>query len=69
MPLYLYRCISCLHAFEELQRMGDAAPDACPVCGCRVVEKLMSAGCFRLYGEGVDRPAVRDEEESGGTKP
>lgn len=66
MPLYAYRCISCAHTFGELQRIGDTAPEACPKCGCRVVEKLISAGCFQMHGEGVDRPAKREEETTGG---
>lgn len=34
MPLYEYRCQSCDHHFEILQRMGDGAEGlSCPRCG------------------------------------
>jgi putative FmdB family regulatory protein len=33
MPLYEYRCLSCGHRLELIQRMGEGPPAACPECG------------------------------------
>ena len=33
MPLYEYRCGSCGHRVELIQRMGEGAPGPCPECG------------------------------------
>jgi putative FmdB family regulatory protein len=39
MPIYEYRCPNG-HEFELLQRMGDAAPDACEICGAGPVTRV-----------------------------
>lgn len=43
MPLYEYRCATCGHRFEILQRLG-AGPEglACPTCGATQLEKMFS---------------------------
>jgi putative FmdB family regulatory protein len=33
MPLYEYRCASCGHRLELIQRMGEGPPGPCPECG------------------------------------
>jgi putative FmdB family regulatory protein len=40
MPMFDYRCPSCVRSFELLVR-GSALP-ACPVCGSTALEKLLS---------------------------
>ncbi len=52
MPFYEYRCGSCGHEFEAMQKMSDAPLTDCP--GCREPElvKLVSAAGFRLKGGG-----------------
>jgi len=43
MPLYEYRCTSCEHRFETLQRMGEGAESLrCPECGTPEPSRLFS---------------------------
>jgi putative FmdB family regulatory protein len=32
-PIYDYRCRSCGHELEEVQKMGSGPPGPCPACG------------------------------------
>ena len=44
MPVYEYRCTSCKHVFDVLQRIGqDGSELECPSCGGAKPEKLFSA--------------------------
>jgi putative FmdB family regulatory protein len=52
MPIYEYRCQSCGHELEKLQRMSDAALTDCPECGKSELKRLVSAAAFRLKGGG-----------------
>ncbi len=52
MPIYEYRCQSCGHELEKLQRMNDAALIDCPECGKSALKRLVSAAGFRLKGAG-----------------
>ncbi len=52
MPIYEYRCKSCGHEMEVMQRMSDARLTQCPVCGKPTLKKLVSASRFRLAGSG-----------------
>lgn len=52
MPIYEYRCQSCGHELEKLQRMSDPALSQCPACGKRKLRRLVSAAGFRLKGGG-----------------
>lgn len=52
MPIYEYRCQSCGHELEKLQRMSDAALTDCPECGKNTLKRLISAAGFRLKGGG-----------------
>lgn len=52
MPIYEYRCKSCGHEMEAMQRMNDALLTQCPVCGKPTLKKLVSASGFRLAGSG-----------------
>ena len=43
MPLYEYRCRSCGHRFEQLQRLGEGSEGVeCPRCGEREAERQLS---------------------------
>lgn len=33
MPTYAYRCTTCEHRFDAVQRMADASLTECPSCG------------------------------------
>ena len=52
MPIYEYRCQSCGHELEKLQRMSDASLTDCPECGKSALKRLISAAGFRLKGAG-----------------
>jgi putative FmdB family regulatory protein len=51
MPLYEYRCESCGHTFEVIQRFSDPAVETCPVCG-GVVQKVLSPPAIQFKGSG-----------------
>lgn len=52
MPIYEYACTNCQHAFDELQKISEAALVRCPKCGEPSLRKLLSAPKFRLAGKG-----------------
>jgi putative FmdB family regulatory protein len=52
MPIYEYACTKCAHAFDELQKISEAALVHCPKCGQASLRKLLSAPKFRLKGKG-----------------
>jgi len=52
MPIYEYRCESCSHELEALQKMSDAALIDCPECEQSSLKKKVSAAAFRLKGGG-----------------
>lgn len=44
MPIYEYKCSSCGHRFDVLQRIGADGSDLnCPTCGTAKPEKMLSA--------------------------
>lgn len=52
MPIYEYRCKSCGHELEKLQRMNDPVLTDCPACNQSELKRLVSAARFRLKGSG-----------------
>jgi putative FmdB family regulatory protein len=52
MPIYEYRCQSCNHELEKLQRLSDPVLTVCPECGKAKLRRLISAAGFRLKGAG-----------------
>lgn len=52
MPIYEYRCQSCHHELEKLQRLSDPVLTVCPQCGKAKLRRLISAAGFRLKGAG-----------------
>jgi putative FmdB family regulatory protein len=52
MPIYEYRCQSCNHDMEVMQKMSDPELSDCPACGQPQLKKLISAVAFRLKGNG-----------------
>lgn len=51
MPLYEYRCSSCGHQFEVLQKISDQSLRPCEKCGTES-ERLISGGGFVFKGSG-----------------
>jgi putative FmdB family regulatory protein len=52
MPIYAYRCESCGHAKDVLQKMSDAQLTVCPACGADAFRKQVTAAGFQLKGSG-----------------
>lgn len=85
MPIYEYRCQSCDHELEALQKLSDPELCDCPSCHQPELKKLMSAVGFRLKGSGwyetdfksgnqkniakTDAPSSSDSPSSGECKP
>lgn len=52
MPIYEYQCTNCHHAFELIQKMGEAQATMCPQCEKLTAVRLVSAAGFQLKGTG-----------------
>jgi putative FmdB family regulatory protein len=52
MPIYAYRCASCGHAKDVLQKVSDAPLTVCPACGAEAMRKQVTAAGFQLKGSG-----------------
>jgi putative FmdB family regulatory protein len=52
MPIYAYRCATCGHAQDVLQKMSDDVLTVCPACGAATYEKQVTAAGFQLKGSG-----------------
>jgi len=52
MPIYAYRCSSCGHAKDVLQKLSDAPLTTCPACGAESFGKQLTAAGFQLKGSG-----------------
>ena len=52
MPIYAYKCASCGHAKDVLQKISDPLLTVCPVCGAAAFEKQLTAAGFQLKGSG-----------------
>jgi putative FmdB family regulatory protein len=52
MPIYAYKCDSCGHAKDVLQKISDAALTECPACGKQTFSKQLTAAGFQLKGSG-----------------
>ncbi|RZJ26535.1 MAG: zinc ribbon domain-containing protein [Haliea sp.] len=52
MPIYAYKCSSCGHAKDALQKMSDAPLTVCPACGAEAFTKQLTAAGFQLKGSG-----------------
>ncbi len=52
MPIYEYRCVSCGHQQEVLQKMSDDPLTDCPQCQQPTFNKALSAAGFQLKGSG-----------------
>jgi len=77
MPIYAYKCESCGHRKDVLQKMSDPLLTDCPACGAATFVKQVTAAGFQLKGSGwyvtdfrdggakKDKPAA----DAGGDKP
>jgi putative FmdB family regulatory protein len=52
MPIYAYKCESCGHAKDVLQKISDPVLTDCPACGQAAFKKQLTAAGFQLKGSG-----------------
>ncbi len=52
MPIYAYKCSSCGHTQDVLQKMSADALTVCPACGKSTYSKQVTAPQFQLKGSG-----------------
>jgi putative FmdB family regulatory protein len=52
MPIYAYKCQSCGHAKDVLQKISDPQLTVCPACGAPTFTKQVTAAGFQLKGSG-----------------
>jgi putative FmdB family regulatory protein len=64
MPIYAYKCESCGHRQDVLQKMSDPLLTVCPACGASAYVKQVTAAGFQLKGSGWYVTDFRD----GGSK-
>jgi putative FmdB family regulatory protein len=60
MPIYAYKCGSCGHAKDVLQKVSDAPLTTCPACGAEAFTKQVTAAAFQLKGSGYYVTDFRD---------
>jgi putative FmdB family regulatory protein len=52
MPIYAYKCASCGHRQDVLQKVSDPALHTCPACAAPTFAKQVTAAGFQLKGSG-----------------
>ena len=52
MPIYAYKCSSCGHSQDVLQKLSDVPLTDCPACGQASYSKQVTAPQFQLKGSG-----------------
>ena len=68
MPIYAYKCESCGHAKDVLQKMSDPVLTDCPACGASAFKKQLTSAGFQLKGSGWYVTDFRDGK-GGADKP
>ena len=69
MPIYAYRCETCGHAKDVLQKISDEPLSLCPSCGADTFRKQLTAAGFQLKGSGWYVTDFRDKPADKATKP
>jgi len=71
MPIYAYKCESCGHRQDVLQKVSDPVLSTCPACSASSLVKQVTAAGFQLKGSGWyatdfrgGTPAAPDKGES-----
>ena len=65
MPIYAYKCESCGHRQDVLQKISDPLLTDCPACGAAAYVKQVTAAGFQLKGSGW---YVTDFRDGGSNK-
>ena len=66
MPIYAYKCSSCGHTKDELQKISAAPLTHCPACGSATFNKQLTAPGFQLKGSGWYVTDFRDGKKPAG---
>ena len=66
MPIYAYKCSSCGHTKDALQKFSDAPLTVCPACGSATFAKQLTAPGFQLKGSGWYVTDFRDGKKPSG---
>jgi len=66
MPTYHYRCKSCRHEFEELEKMSDPPLVVCPECHKHSLSRLIGGGTGLVFkGSGFYITDYKEKKPSG----
>ena len=68
MPIYAYKCASCGHAKDVLQKISDLPLSVCPACGAASFTKQVTAAGFQLKGSGWYVTDFRDSNKKKDAK-
>lgn len=66
MPIYAYKCGTCGHTKDVLQKISDAPLSVCPACGAATFTKQVTAAGFQLKGSGWYATDFRDSGKGAG---
>lgn len=66
MPIYAYKCGTCGHTKDVLQKISDAPLTVCPECGAATFAKQITAAGFQLKGSGWYVTDFRDSGKGAG---
>lgn len=66
MPIYAYKCGTCGHTQDVLQKISDAPLSVCPACGAATFTKQVTAAGFQLKGSGWYVTDFRDSGKGAG---
>lgn len=69
MPIYAYKCGSCGHAKDVLQKMSADPLTVCPECGAEAFTKQLTAAGFQLKGSGWYVTDFRGGNSGAGAAP
>ena len=69
MPIYAYRCASCGHSRDVLQKISDPVLTTCPVCNAEQFQKQVTAAGFQLKGSGWYVTDFRNGANAGAAAP
>ncbi len=82
MPTYSYRCDTCGHQFDAVQRFSDAALTECPECGAPIRRVIQPVGVVfkgsgwyitdsrtpqKEAGDSEAKPAAKDGKKEAAT--
>jgi putative FmdB family regulatory protein len=65
MPIYEYRCSSCSHQEDFLQKLSEPQLTDCPKCGKSTFAKQVTAAGFQLKGSGWYATDFKNNGTSG----